>query len=422
MALRLIIEDDEGSTTIVPLGQEVVTIGRQQGNTIQLTEKNVSRRHAKLTPEGESWVLEDLGSYNGVKVNGRVASGRAVLQEGDVVQIGDYHLALTEDVDRRSLNYDRARAANDVEPMLVSSSTNLPRLSPAEIAALSSGQHPAQPGAAAAAMPLDSGQMPISRPGVVASSEPAQRRSGATLAIGLVAVGAIALLGFWMISRPDGGATANATTVADGSKDVGKSVPTKVDQGGDAAKPDSKATPEVAPPDPTPDPAPDPTPDPTPAPTTDAKVDPTPDPSVDPDTGEEPVEVPDDDPVAKPNPTSKPRPDRPTPAPTPKKPPPTTSTPPKPTPPAPTPEVDVEALLLEAGKAIFKNNAAQGYELASKAYKSKASSRAAFLMTNAACRMGDKGKASKALAKVSKSSEYYQQALEICRSKGITLD
>src|SRR5687768_12417305 len=125
MSLRLIIEDDEGSTTIVPLGKDTITIGRQQGNTIQLTEKNVSRRHAQLLPEGESWVLEDLGSYNGVKVNGRVASGRVVLQEGDVVQIGDYHLALTEDVDRRSLNYDRGRAAaNDgVEPMLASSST-----------------------------------------------------------------------------------------------------------------------------------------------------------------------------------------------------------------------------------------------------------------------------------------------------------
>lgn len=421
MALRLIIEDDEGSTTIVPLGQDVVTIGRQQGNTIQLTEKNVSRRHAKLTPEGESWVLEDLGSYNGVKVNGRVASGRAVLQEGDVVQIGDYHLALTEDVDRRSLNYDRARAANDVEPMLVSSSTNLPRLSPAEIAALSSGQHPAQAGAAAAAaMPLDSGQMPIARPGLAGGGEAPQRRSPAMLAIGLVAIGAVALLGFWMISRPDGGAEASATTVADGSKDAGKAAaPTKA--GADAAK---AVTPEVAQPgpvvDPTKGPAPEPTPDPTP--TTDAKVDPVPDPAVDPDTGDEPVEVPDDDPVSKPNPT-KPRPERPTPTPqTPKKPPPPTSTPSKPTPPAPTPEVDVESLLLEAGKAIFKNNAAQGYELASKAYKTKASSRAAFLMTNAACRMGDKGKASKALAKVSKSSEYYQQALEICRSKGINLD
>jgi pSer/pThr/pTyr-binding forkhead associated (FHA) protein len=49
MALRLIIEDEEGATTIVPLGEEEVTIGREPGNTIQLTEQNVSRQHARLT-------------------------------------------------------------------------------------------------------------------------------------------------------------------------------------------------------------------------------------------------------------------------------------------------------------------------------------------------------------------------------------
>ncbi len=50
MALRLIIEDEEGATTIVPLGEEEITIGREPGNTIQLTEQNVSRQHARLTP------------------------------------------------------------------------------------------------------------------------------------------------------------------------------------------------------------------------------------------------------------------------------------------------------------------------------------------------------------------------------------
>ena len=73
MALRLIIEDDEGTTTVVPLGADAITIGRQQGNTIQLTEKNVSRRHARLFPEPDedSWSIEDLGSYNGVSVSVR---------------------------------------------------------------------------------------------------------------------------------------------------------------------------------------------------------------------------------------------------------------------------------------------------------------------------------------------------------------
>lgn len=137
MALRLIIEDDEGTTTIVPLGEDAITIGRQQGNTIQLTEKNVSRRHARLYPDGEGWVIEDLGSYNGIRVNGQPIEGRVVLSEGDVVQIGDYHLALTEDVDKRTLNFDGRDAANEGDPMLlVSSSSELQRLSQEEVAAL----------------------------------------------------------------------------------------------------------------------------------------------------------------------------------------------------------------------------------------------------------------------------------------------
>ena len=56
MPLRLIIEDDEGATTIVPLGKESITIGRQQGNTIQLTEKNVSRTHARPFPDPARWI------------------------------------------------------------------------------------------------------------------------------------------------------------------------------------------------------------------------------------------------------------------------------------------------------------------------------------------------------------------------------
>ena len=48
---KLIIEDDEGKTTVVPLIRDEITIGRKEGNTIRLTERNVSRRHAKLVKQ-----------------------------------------------------------------------------------------------------------------------------------------------------------------------------------------------------------------------------------------------------------------------------------------------------------------------------------------------------------------------------------
>ncbi len=87
---KLIIQDDEGKTTVVPLIREELTIGRQEGNTIRLTERNVSRKHAKLLRGHEAIVIEDLDSYNGVRVNGSRIQGKAEIKEADRVQIGDY--------------------------------------------------------------------------------------------------------------------------------------------------------------------------------------------------------------------------------------------------------------------------------------------------------------------------------------------
>jgi pSer/pThr/pTyr-binding forkhead associated (FHA) protein len=95
--LKLIIEDDEGKTTVVPLIRDEITIGRKEGNTIRLTERNVSRRHAKLCRSNGEVTLEDLGSYNGIKVNGSRISGQAAVGEGDRIQIGDYILAFKQD-------------------------------------------------------------------------------------------------------------------------------------------------------------------------------------------------------------------------------------------------------------------------------------------------------------------------------------
>src|SRR5688572_18750483 len=94
---KLIIEDDEGKTTVVPLIRDEITIGRKEGNTIRLTERNVSRRHAKLLRSNGSVYIEDLTSFNGTKVNGDKIAGRAPINEGDRIQIGDYQLALKLD-------------------------------------------------------------------------------------------------------------------------------------------------------------------------------------------------------------------------------------------------------------------------------------------------------------------------------------
>jgi pSer/pThr/pTyr-binding forkhead associated (FHA) protein len=101
---KLVIEDDEGKRTVVPLTRDDYTIGRKDGNTIRLTERNVSRDHARLAkkvngapPEKAAFVLEDLTSYNGVYVNGLRVAAAHELVHGDLVQIGDYRIVLQDD-------------------------------------------------------------------------------------------------------------------------------------------------------------------------------------------------------------------------------------------------------------------------------------------------------------------------------------
>lgn len=92
--LKLIIEDDDKQVKVVRLLRDEITIGRKEGNTIRLTERNVSRRHAKLFKKENLFILEDLGSYNGVKLNGKKITEPVSINEGDKIAIGDYMLML----------------------------------------------------------------------------------------------------------------------------------------------------------------------------------------------------------------------------------------------------------------------------------------------------------------------------------------
>ena len=69
------------------LGDTIVTIGRLPESVLVLEDPNVSRQHAEIRPSGNGFVLADLGSTNGSKVNGIKVSER-VLQDGDEITFG----------------------------------------------------------------------------------------------------------------------------------------------------------------------------------------------------------------------------------------------------------------------------------------------------------------------------------------------
>jgi FHA domain/Protein of unknown function (DUF3662) len=67
--------------------QRRLVIGRSRDCDIQLSDTNVSRRHAELRQEGASYWIVDLASTNGIEVNGKRVK-RAKLHDGDKVTLG----------------------------------------------------------------------------------------------------------------------------------------------------------------------------------------------------------------------------------------------------------------------------------------------------------------------------------------------
>jgi hypothetical protein len=68
-----------------------VLIGRSRECDVQLSDSNVSRRHAELRQEGATYWIVDLDSTNGIEVNGRRLR-RAKLEDGDRVTLGSTEL------------------------------------------------------------------------------------------------------------------------------------------------------------------------------------------------------------------------------------------------------------------------------------------------------------------------------------------
>src|SRR5256712_9393298 len=94
--MKLIIEDDEGRKTVVPVVRDEITIGRNDANIVRLSEKDVSRHHGRLLRESGNYYIEDLNSFTGIRVNGEKVIGKRLVHDGDLIQISEYDLILQE--------------------------------------------------------------------------------------------------------------------------------------------------------------------------------------------------------------------------------------------------------------------------------------------------------------------------------------
>jgi pSer/pThr/pTyr-binding forkhead associated (FHA) protein len=88
----LMISSGVGKGTIFTLSKKQFQIGRASRDKqwdIDLVDKAVSRPHAEIIQEADQWVLKDLGSANGTSVNGKTLIEPHILENGDVLNIGE---------------------------------------------------------------------------------------------------------------------------------------------------------------------------------------------------------------------------------------------------------------------------------------------------------------------------------------------
>jgi DNA-binding winged helix-turn-helix (wHTH) protein len=78
---------------------QTIVLGREASCDVVVTDRQISRFHARITPTTEGMILEDLGSKNGTHLNGIPLTAPVVLQDGDIVSVAmaQQFLFLTSD-------------------------------------------------------------------------------------------------------------------------------------------------------------------------------------------------------------------------------------------------------------------------------------------------------------------------------------
>ncbi len=89
MAFSLNIDEGRYGGRRYVFDQDEVTLGRTAENDIVVPDAAASRKHARISVEGERHLVEDLQSSNGTRVNGEPLTRRIELRDGELVQIGE---------------------------------------------------------------------------------------------------------------------------------------------------------------------------------------------------------------------------------------------------------------------------------------------------------------------------------------------
>lgn len=85
----LVMRTTQGPGQTYAINREIIHIGRHTSNDIVINDRRISRYHAEVRFERGQFVIYDLGSLNGVVING-APTRQGTLRNGDIVTFGNY--------------------------------------------------------------------------------------------------------------------------------------------------------------------------------------------------------------------------------------------------------------------------------------------------------------------------------------------
>ncbi len=88
-SFQLVMRSGPSAGKVFPLEKGEIVLGRDLSNDIVINDPEISRRHARLYAQGNTYVLEDLGSTNGTFVGGQRLTGAYPLRIGEVITLGE---------------------------------------------------------------------------------------------------------------------------------------------------------------------------------------------------------------------------------------------------------------------------------------------------------------------------------------------
>jgi predicted component of type VI protein secretion system len=115
---QFVMHSGPNTGKIYPLEAPEIVIGRDAGNIIAINDAEISRKHAKLTLQNSTYLLQDLGSTNGTFINGQRITTPQELKPGDSVTLGENIVLMYEtSFDPNATVVSSAQALKTVAPI-----------------------------------------------------------------------------------------------------------------------------------------------------------------------------------------------------------------------------------------------------------------------------------------------------------------